>query len=333
MSDTQEKDPQRAPGLRNNPWVRQQNVNIRWFLSLCVCACILLIVVRQMRWDVGLLPALLSVLPWAGVMCAGIALLAWRLRMSSVAVVALIVTLAVAYLWAPAFTVNEQAKPIAGAPTLRLMSFNCMGNPATSGALARAAQADSVDVLAVVEAVPFIHRDLANSALSTLFKYRYLTADNQVGIWSRRPLSDISSLPMGFGGKAARVRIGGSTLTLLAVHPRSPRYTQAAQWRHDQSQLMGIVREQPAGPLVVAGDFNMTRDNDAFRDSLNNGFVDAADINGKGWKGTWSYGPDNWALVAIDHFLGRGVHMSHFDTVVIDGSDHRAIVSDIQVGG
>lgn len=323
----------RPRGLRHNPWITAHLHRIDRSMRILVVAALILLLARHLRIDVGPLPALVALLPWVAVLCAAVAMTSWRLRLVVPGVSAIVITAVIAFQWVPAFTVNRDHQAESGSDHVRVMAFNSAANPVAFAAAASAAKQLDVDVLLVVEAVPAIHDQLPYQALETAFSYRYLEVADQVGIWSRRPLANVESLPMFSGGKSTTLDIGGTDVTVIAAHTQSPRYTRAWPWRRDQHQLRDIVDDQPAGPLILAGDLNMTRDHGWFRDYLSSGFVDAGDVAGKGWKGTWSYGIDNWPLVTIDHFLARGVSIANYDTVRIHGSDHLAIVADFSLAG
>jgi endonuclease/exonuclease/phosphatase family metal-dependent hydrolase len=84
------------------------------------------------------------------------------------------------------------------------------------------------------------------------------------------------------------------------------------------------------GPLrVILGDFNATLDHAAFRDLLDDGYVDAADATGDGLAPTWSGGPLNLPIT-IDHVVldaRLGVRATSVHTIA--GSDHRAVVAEL----
>ena len=330
MATTNEVRVSRPAGLRFNPWVIAHSWRIETSLRAVVAAAVVLVVARQVRLDIGPLPALVALLPWVAVVCVIVAFAAWRVRMPVPAIAGALVAAEIAALWVPALTVESESAAEPGAPHLRVMAFNSAANPTAIAAAAKLAQQRDVDMLLIVEAVPAIHDQMPDAALRSVFSYSYLDPSDQVGIWSREPLRDVTSLPMEFGGKSVHVNVGGEDVTIVAAHTQSPRYARATQWRSDQRTLRALVDEKRSGPILLAGDLNMTRDHGWYRDYLRDGFIDAADAAGKGWMGTWSYGADNFPLVTIDHLLGRGLHLSSYDTIRVHGSDHLAVVADIQ---
>ena len=82
------------------------------------------------------------------------------------------------------------------------------------------------------------------------------------------------------------------------------------------------------GPVIVAGDFNATRDQRPFRDLEALGFVDAADQAGAGFVPTFPDGRLPMPVVAIDHVMVRDSRLSAVSvtSVVVPGADHRALV-------
>ena len=88
-----------------------------------------------------------------------------------------------------------------------------------------------------------------------------------------------------------------------------------------------------AGPTMVVGDFNATRDHPTFRSILDLGLHDAADQADSGWQPTWPTGARAWYLwpvITIDHVLVSpeftGVRTTTLD---VEGTDHRALVADL----
>lgn len=92
-------------------------------------------------------------------------------------------------------------------------------------------------------------------------------------------------------------------------------------------RLTGILAAH-ADPTLVLGDFNTTRDHQAFRDIQALGFADAADQAGVGFMRTFPKGRKPWPLVAIDHALVGHVDLvaTAVATEAVPGADHRMLL-------
>jgi endonuclease/exonuclease/phosphatase (EEP) superfamily protein YafD len=108
------------------------------------------------------------------------------------------------------------------------------------------------------------------------------------------------------------------------VHPFPPLGRRSARdWRGELLDLPAA----PAGPAVIAGDFNATLDHQAFRSVLERGWQDAGAGLGEGLHATWPVERRVLGL-AIDHVLVspalsvRGVSLHE-----VDGTDHRAVIA------
>jgi endonuclease/exonuclease/phosphatase family metal-dependent hydrolase len=86
------------------------------------------------------------------------------------------------------------------------------------------------------------------------------------------------------------------------------------------------MADMPA-PLVVAGDFNATRDHRQFRDLLNsNGYRDAADDAGAGVLPTFPADRSVGPIARIDHVVLVGVNS---ESAAVADSDHYAVIARV----
>src|ERR1700728_3714815 len=92
--------------------------------------------------------------------------------------------------------------------------------------------------------------------------------------------------------------------------------------------LVGSHLQHEPRPLLVAGDFNATADDQPFQRLLGLGLSDAAVLAGRGWEMTW---PRNQAWVIpylrIDHILlSPSLTVTSYRLGTGEGSDHRPII-------
>jgi endonuclease/exonuclease/phosphatase (EEP) superfamily protein YafD len=138
---------------------------------------------------------------------------------------------------------------------------------------------------------------------------------------------------------AARVQVPGVRFdpVVASFHVTSPVRQKGSfhDWRRAiaaaDGELADFAHIAGAGAVIVGGDFNSTPDMRQFRDLLADGYRDAVAQTGAGWGPTF---PSNsWIppLITIDHVLTRQAAATAIKTVRIPGSDHRGLLSTIQV--
>lgn len=122
------------------------------------------------------------------------------------------------------------------------------------------------------------------------------------------------------------VRVAGVHL-LNPVH--FPWWVSARRRGEQVAELFRWLDDNP-GPAVVVGDFNASPRWPAYK-KVANRLDDLVISSGEGPRPTWGYRPGWPLMLRIDHVFGSGLAASNIDTPAIDGSDHVAIVADIQL--
>jgi endonuclease/exonuclease/phosphatase (EEP) superfamily protein YafD len=223
---------------------------------------------------------------------------------------------------------------------VRVISANIYEGMADPDHLVRSAQAQA-DVIAVQELTPQSVDRLTRAGLDATFPYRWLDARGDsrgVGMWSRFPIEAprrISGYTFAF--LTAQIRVPGvsTDLTVVVAHLPGPWPYPIDSWRRDFDRLpvtLSEVSEQAgADCVIVAGDLNSTTDMRPFRALLRNGYRDAAEQSGAGFKPTF---PASWRLppfMAIDHVLTRNCTATSLRTLELPGSDHRGLVVTVAI--
>ncbi|MBL7499852.1 endonuclease/exonuclease/phosphatase family protein [Frankia sp. CNm7] len=223
----------------------------------------------------------------------------------------------------------------AGAVPVRVLASNLLYHNADAGRLGAQIKADQPDVVVLVEASPLALGAVGRSgALAGYPHHVELPKPGAFGfaVYSRFPLSDWSVREVG-GQPLSRVTVtldGGRKVLLYPVHTISP--TTAANVRAWRSQLKALTDEVRAAklPVILAGDFNATRDHRPLRRLLDAGVRDAHDVAGAGWSPTWSTESLLPPVLRIDHvlaspaFVVTGYHRG--DRI---GSDHLPVIVDL----
>jgi endonuclease/exonuclease/phosphatase (EEP) superfamily protein YafD len=237
----------------------------------------------------------------------------------------------------------------AGAPTairdgdhvdVRIVSANLylgQADPHAVVALAR----DHGDVVALQELTPSEMDRLSAAGMDVSFPFRVVSPKDDAygaGLWSRYPLTEVGrSDPLLLSLITARVQLPGvrNSATLAVVHTSAPWPWPIDIWRDGTAALataMGhMARSSGGGAVVVAGDFNATRDMLQFRQLQGDGFEDAHEQVGAVLAPT--YPANSWLppLLTLDHVLTRGGTASSVRTATIAGSDHRALLTTVAI--
>ena len=215
---------------------------------------------------------------------------------------------------------------------ITVVSANLLFGEADVDALSKLIAESDADLVSLQEVTPEALARIRGSEIVRQLPHEYaipypLAAGT--ALLSRTPLTE----PYNIDGTvlhnlAASTDLPGAPGTrVLAVHPGAPLDGKADVWVRDMDILTAHLRSLPAGPVIVAGDFNVTWDNARYRALLDLGFADAAEQAGAGFLPT--YPTDRFGgqpVVAIDHVITRGFVATSMRTAALPGSDHRAVV-------
>lgn len=187
----------------------------------------------------------------------------------------------------------------------------------------------------LIEASPLTLGAVQRSGALAGYQYRVdKPAEGAFGyaVYSRYPLSDWSAPVVG-GQSVARMTVtldGGRQFVLFPVHTNAPMGAEYAHdWRLQLERLTSEVRASRL-PVVLAGDFNATRDNRPFRRLLSAGVRDAHDTANAGWDPTWPANELLPPVLRIDHVLASPAFaITGYRRGGNDGSDHLPIVAEL----
>jgi endonuclease/exonuclease/phosphatase (EEP) superfamily protein YafD len=223
---------------------------------------------------------------------------------------------------------------------VRVVSANLYEGKADSDQLVRAAQAQA-DVIAFQELTPHEVDRLSRAGLDATFPYRWLDARGAaggVGMWSRFPIEAPRRIDgYTFAFLTARIRMTGVSggPTIVVAHLPGPWPYPMDAWRRDLDRspvtLSEVGKQAGEGCVIVAGDVNSTTDMRPFRALLHNGYRDAAEQSGAGFKPTFPANSRLPPLLAIDHVLTRNCRATSLRTLNVPGSDHRGLVVTIAI--
>lgn len=310
--------------------------------GLALIAVLIPVLARLVGFEAGPLAILVALMPWvtlASLLPVLLAVVARRRWL--VAASAAVAVMCVAWT-VPMFT----SQPALNGEVLRVATINLTFGGADADAVVRLVRENNIDALAAQEVTPEAVVALRTAGLEELMPFSQIAAEPGVtgtALWSRSPLMHAKTLARsaevenlaGYVSHAVRgdIAVGGRTLTVFAIHPVAPGPFDHAGWEAGLESLSSELGARTE-PTLVLGDFNTTRDHQAFRNIQSLGYADAADQAGAGFLPTFPQGQGLWPIVAIDHAL-----MGHTDlvatsveTAVVPGADHRMLVVTYSAG-
>ena len=304
-----------------------------------------LMLTQAIGWgDLWLLAALHMIMPYlvvAVVLAAGIACVGGHHHMATTAA---LIGIGGLVLTAPVVFPPQLPRVAADVQQLTILEANTYVYNGSVDRAARALLAQNADVLVISEYTYLQQRALNDNAGNT-YPYREEVPDygpDGIAIWSRYPLLDITSQPIGpRPGIVATIDAPGGTIRVVAIHTVPPVSDLGRRTWADSLREIGDVAAASPLPTIIVGDFNASRWHPPFRDLLDRGWNDAHEWLGKGFSVSWmANGETVPMMVRLDHALfGDGVVPTAIHEVDIPGSDHRgfvvsaALVADVDTSG
>jgi endonuclease/exonuclease/phosphatase (EEP) superfamily protein YafD len=269
-------------------------------------------------------------LPAYGAVVVGFGLRRGRLMLAAVPLIALHLLWTVPEFW-PASA--DQRPP--GSAAVRVLTANLQYSNTEAARLGPQIEARHPDIVVMEEASPLTLGGVTGTGAVAGYQYHVVhpvKGGFGYAVYSRFPLSDFSA-PLVGGLPLARMTVtlsDGQRFVLFAVHTMSPTDSgDTARWRAQLDRLSADVRAATL-PVVLAGDFNATRDHRPFRHLLDSGVRDAHDTTGAGWQPTWPANQLIPPIIRIDHVLASPAFaITGYHRGGHDGSDHLPIIADL----
>lgn len=258
-----------------------------------------------------------------------------------------------AFLWGPLFLPVTTAT---AGPTLRVMTFNVLGRVGDPMHAVASIQHEDPDVIFLQE-VTGEYATIFRQTLKQDFPYQIIdpgTRSSGMAVFSSLPIEraevvltgdwrgDPQVLFLEWRGQQITL-VNFHTISTGAIWPRWVRYT-FAQREESMAELAQFAADAiRLGPVIVAGDANLTRLNDGYQ-TLDAVLDDAWWEAGTGLGHTFpaQIEPDDWltrvSFFFIPHWLARIDYIFYSDhwqpsrtwlAEFYGGSDHRGVVTDL----
>lgn len=154
--------------------------------------------------------------------------------------------------------------------TLKLLTVNVSYRPFSPRMLLELVRQADPDLLIVQELTPHAEQVLAD--FDTLFAHHHkfpAAGPRGIGVWSRYELESSATFALGrLPAIEARVRAPQGVFTVIGAHLNSPVSPRRVAARNAELRELAVRSAAMEGPLVVAGDFNITPYSPFFADWL-----------------------------------------------------------------
>ncbi len=212
---------------------------------------------------------------------------------------------------------------------MRLLTVNLLNGEASPEDLERVLDAHDPDVILAQELAPnagsVIERRFAYGAVKPNLDY------SGKAIAARFPLA-VEELDFPF-----RTILRGETpdgVEILNVHLANPidGWRGRIPERRAQVRALEVILSRPRR-RVVAGDFNSTHNWPAYRRIVRlveDTVAERARADGRPLPRTWGWRPGWPAMLRIDHVFALGFRAAAVDIAEVQGTDHRAVIVDLE---
>jgi endonuclease/exonuclease/phosphatase (EEP) superfamily protein YafD len=220
----------------------------------------------------------------------------------------------------------------ASARSLELMSFNLFGFNRQYARMLDYVRHEQPDVLVLIEVTPQWMPSVRQ--LAGDYPYHWINAGDDatgIAVLSRTAPSRASALELAHNGVPSYLltfESEGKSISVLGTHLSWPLVGSKARVRNSQLAALARLARDHDGPLVIAGDLNITPFSPVFQRTLREGGLRRC-VPDAGLTPTW---PARFPplFIQIDHCLATGdVHAANFRVGPYLGSDHYPIVVDI----
>ena len=214
---------------------------------------------------------------------------------------------------------------------IRIMHANVLFSNTEYAAALQCLEEEKADVMLVAEVTPeFYHR--FHNRFRAIYPYQYLVyakSKYHILIASRQPVTINHEAVVANRMIDATTTIRGRKVRIVSVHPKTP--IEPSWFASRNKRLSGAFAAAATGntPTILAGDFNISVFSPVYQALVEQTGL-LASRKGFGILPTHhnGHGP---LMIPIDHILtNRGFRTTSFRTKDIPGSDHKAVIADLQ---
>jgi len=305
-----------------------------WWIWAAVVPILAWTVIRLFGLERGYpLVALMAFTPFVALAALFVAGIAVALRNWAAALAAGLALAALAALVLPR-TLGGSTAQARGHETFTVLASNVHHGTADPRALVGLVDRFHPDLLSVEELTPRFAAELRRAGIGRRLPNSMLLVHRSAsgaGLYARLPLTPLRH-QTSFFFRMPRARItlpDGRRLRVVGVHPYPPLSGMVGVWK---AALQSLPSAGGGAPWVLAGDFNATLDHAEFRDLLDRGYRDAAEVAGKGLEPTWPTMGHRFMppAIAIDHVLADArLGIADYGVADLPGSDHRSIHAEL----
>lgn len=236
----------------------------------------------------------------------------------------------------------------AGSPVLRVLQMNMFSRNDRTEEIFDTIRQHQPDVVVIVEASAAVLNGIGDQD-DLLKRYPHRTAPEktmpgQILVLSAHPLFGTSNNPLSpglqasWGYRAGFMRIDDVILRFAAVHAPSPRTEMTWNFGQNTFDRLGAYYERLGNampgsttPTLVVGDLNCSPTSArSLRITENLGLLRTKPL--RRWDGTFPSGLPWFARTPIDGaMVSPGIIVHRWDTVRIEGSDHRGVLVELSV--
>ncbi len=229
----------------------------------------------------------------------------------------------------------REASVLAAPDAVELMVVNLYGRNDEHARFIELADTEQPDLLLLLELTP--EWAVALKRIEAGYPHRLVDARNGVfgiALFSRVPLIDPKMIEiLGVPAIDTRLDLGhGDPVRLIGVHFRPPMSARQADERNAQLDRVGDLVVAESGPMIVAGDFNVTPYSPVFGDWIERTVLSDS-RRGRGFGMSW---PTSLPIlgVPIDHVLISEDFLvnAHYYGPAF-GSDHYPVVTRLSLRG
>jgi endonuclease/exonuclease/phosphatase (EEP) superfamily protein YafD len=268
---------------------------------------------------------------YLAVTAAMLTLVALRGRWAACAALLAAGSVSAAAVWPYVPALNGATNVALAAPaTLKVLTVNVSYRPFSPRRLLELVRQEDPDLLIVQELTPHAEQVLAD--FDTLFAQHHkfpAAGARGIGVWSRYELESSTTFALGrLPAIEARVLAPQGAFTVIGAHLNSPVSPRRAAARNAELRELAVRSAAIQGPLVVAGDFNITPYSPFYTDWLaSSGLTDSR--RGRTLSISWpTWLP--WAGIPIDHVaVNSGFSIVSHRPLANFDSDHYGVLVEL----